>query len=76
RILGAAIEQNLDDKGIVGPEAIAPLEVVLCPMGYDRSDAVREAADKLFADLAAAGIDVILDVRGERPGVRFAVWDL
>ncbi|PNX14183.1 proline--tRNA ligase [Burkholderia sp. 129] len=76
RILGAAIEQNFDDKGIVWPEAIAPFEVVLCPMGYDRSDAVREAADKLYADLAAAGIDVILDDRGERPGVMFADWEL
>ncbi|AOJ08803.1 proline--tRNA ligase [Burkholderia mayonis] len=76
RILGAAIEQNFDDKGIIWPEAIAPFEVVLCPMGYDRSDAVREAADKLYADLAAAGVDVILDDRGERPGVMFADWEL
>ena len=76
RILGAAIEQNFDDKGIIWPESIAPFEVVLCPMGYDRSDAVREAADKLYAELAAAGIDVILDDRGERPGVMFADWEL
>ncbi|AOK28688.1 MULTISPECIES: proline--tRNA ligase [Burkholderia] len=76
RILGAAIEQNFDDKGIIWPEAIAPFEVVLCPMGYDRSDAVREAADKLYAELTAAGIDVILDDRGERPGVMFADWEL
>ncbi|MGS0895247.1 proline--tRNA ligase [Burkholderia stagnalis] len=76
RILGAAIEQNFDDKGIIWPESIAPFEVVLCPMGYDRSDAVREAADKLYAELSAAGIDVILDDRGERPGVMFADWEL
>ncbi|WDR89402.1 proline--tRNA ligase [Burkholderia ambifaria] len=76
RILGAAIEQNFDDRGIIWPESIAPFEVVLCPMGYDRSDMVREAADKLYAELAAAGIDVILDDRGERPGVMFADWEL
>ncbi|PCE29420.1 proline--tRNA ligase [Burkholderia ubonensis] len=76
RILGAAIEQNFDDKGIIWPESIAPFEVVLCPMGYDRSDAVREATDTLYAELAAAGIDVILDDRGERPGVMFADWEL
>ncbi|KVV17565.1 proline--tRNA ligase [Burkholderia ubonensis] len=76
RILGAAIEQNFDDRGIIWPESIAPFEVVLCPMGYDRSDAVREATDKLYAELATAGIDVILDDRGERPGVMFADWEL
>ncbi|KVD26294.1 proline--tRNA ligase [Burkholderia ubonensis] len=76
RILGAAIEQNFDDRGIIWPESIAPFEVVLCPMGYDRSDAVRESTDKLYAELAAAGIDVILDDRGERPGVMFADWEL
>lgn len=76
RILGAAIEQNFDDRGIIWPESIAPFEVVLCPMGYDRSDAVRAAADKLYEDLVAAGVDVILDDRGERPGVMFADWEL
>ncbi|KVG71447.1 proline--tRNA ligase [Burkholderia ubonensis] len=76
RILGAAIEQNFDDRGIIWPESIAPFEVVLCPMGYDRSDAVRESTDKLYAELVAAGIDVILDDRGERPGVMFADWEL
>ncbi len=76
RILGAAIEQNFDDRGIIWPESIAPFEVVLCPMGYDRSDAVRAAADKVYEDLLAAGIDVILDDRGERPGVMFAEWEL
>ncbi len=76
RILGAAIEQNFDGKGIIWPTSIAPFEVVLCPMGYDRSDAVREATDSLYAELIAAGIDVILDDRGERPGVMFADWEL
>jgi prolyl-tRNA synthetase len=76
RILGAAIEQNFDERGIIWPEAIAPFEVVLCPMGYDRSDAVREQADKLYGELMAAGVDVILDDRGERPGVMFADWEL
>ncbi|MDR5737487.1 proline--tRNA ligase [Caballeronia sp. LZ016] len=76
RVLGAAIEQNFDDKGIIWPESIAPFEVVICPMGYDRSDAVREQADKLYATLQEAGVDVILDDRGERPGVMFADWEL
>ncbi|WP_244815169.1 proline--tRNA ligase [Caballeronia sp. Lep1P3] len=76
RVLGAAIEQNFDDKGIIWPEAIAPFEVVICPMGYDRSDAVREQADTLYATLQDAGVDVILDDRGERPGVMFADWEL
>src|SRR6201994_1024847 len=76
RVLGAAIEQNFDERGIIWPEAIAPFEVVICPMGYDRSDAVREQSDKLYATLQEAGIDVILDDRGERPGVMFADWEL
>jgi prolyl-tRNA synthetase len=76
RILGAAIEQNFDAKGIIWPTSIAPFEVVLCPMGYDRSDTVCEATDSLYAELIAAGIDVILDDRGERPGVMFADWEL
>ena len=76
RILGAAIEQNFDDKGIVWPASIAPFEVVLCPMGYDRSATVKEETDRLYAALQAAGVDVILDDRGERPGVMFADWEL
>jgi prolyl-tRNA synthetase len=76
RILGAAIEQNYDAKGIIWPAAIAPFEVVLCPMGLDRSEAVKEAAEALYASLQAAGIDVILDDRGERPGAMFADWEL
>jgi prolyl-tRNA synthetase len=76
RILGAAIEQNFDNKGIIWPVAIAPFEVVLCPMGYDRSEAVKAETDKLYAELQAAGVDVVLDDRGERPGAMFADWEL
>ena len=76
RILGAAIEQNFDDKGIVWPTALAPFAVVLCPMGLDRSEQVRAETEKLYAALQAAGVDVILDVRGERPGAMFADWEL
>ncbi len=76
RLLGAAIEQRFDDRGIIWPVSIAPFQVVLCPMGYDRSDMVREASDKLYQDLMSAGIEVILDDRGERPGAMFADWEL
>ena len=76
RILGAAIEQNFDDRGIIWPVSIAPFEVVLCPMGYDRSETVKSETDRLYAALQAAGVDVILDDRGERPGVMFADWEL
>ena len=76
RILGAAIEQNFDDKGIIWPTSIAPFEVVLCPMGYDRSEAVKTEIDKLYAQLTEAGVDVVLDDRGERPGAMFADWEL
>ena len=76
RILGAAIEQNFDDKGIIWPVSIAPFEVVLCPMGYDRSEAVKIEADKLLDALLAAGVDAILDDRGESPGAMFADWEL
>ena len=76
RLLGAAIEQNHDAKGIIWPDAIAPFAVVICPLGYDRNDVVKNAADNLYSDLIAAGIDVVLDDRGERPGVMFADWEL
>lgn len=76
RILGAAIEQNFDDKGIIWPDTIAPFELVLCPMGLDRSEMVKEATEKLYADMQAAGIDVIVDDRGLRPGAMFADWEL
>jgi prolyl-tRNA synthetase len=76
RILGAAIEQNFDDKGIIWPDAIAPFQLVLCPMGYERSEAVKTETDKLYAALQGAGVDVILDDRGLRPGAMFADWEL
>ncbi|BBB59114.1 proline-tRNA ligase [Undibacterium sp. KW1] len=76
RILGAAIEQNFDDKGIIWPTAIAPFEVVICPMGMDRSEAVKTETESLYNALLAAGVDVILDDRGERPGAMFADWEL
>ncbi|MFC5511416.1 proline--tRNA ligase [Massilia jejuensis] len=76
RILGAAIEQNFDDKGIVWPDALAPFELVLCPMGMDRSEAVKTQAEQLYAELKAAGVDVIVDDRGLRPGAMFADWEL
>ncbi len=76
RILGAAIEQNFDQRGIIWPSAIAPFEVVLCPIGYERSAAVKDEAERLYAALQAAGIDVILDDRGERPGAMLADWEL
>ncbi|MFJ7567121.1 proline--tRNA ligase [Herminiimonas sp. NPDC097707] len=76
RIVGAAIEQNFDDKGIIWPAALAPFEVVLCPMGYDRSESVKAETDKLYEALLAADVDVILDDRSERPGAMFADWEL
>ena len=76
RLLGASIEQNHDARGIVWPAAIAPFEVVVCPIGYDRSADVRAAADRLHDALIASGIDAMLDDRGERPGAMFADWEL
>ncbi len=76
RLLGAAIEQNFDARGIVWPVALAPFTVVVCPIGYDRSPDVQAAADRLHDDLVDAGVDVMLDNRGERPGAMFADWEL
>jgi len=76
RILGAAIEQNHDERGMIWPASIAPFAAVICPIGYDRSPEVQAAADKLHDELQAAGIDVVLDDRGERPGAMFADWEL
>ena len=76
RILGAAIEQGHDERGIVWPVPLAPFVVVICPIGYDRSDAVRAQADTLHDQLGALGLDVMLDDRGERPGAMFADWEL
>jgi prolyl-tRNA synthetase len=76
RILGAAIEQNNDQRGIIWPASIAPFAAVICPIGYDRNVEVRAAADQLHDALQAAGVDVLLDDRGERPGAMFADWEL
>ena len=76
RIVGAAIEQGHDDKGIILPPTIAPFAVCIVPMGYHKSEAVKAAADQLYADLKKAGIDVVLDDRNERPGVMFADMEL
>ena len=76
RIAAAAIEQNHDERGIVFPRPIAPFEACLVPLGMHKNPAVREAAEKLYAELLAAGIDVLLEDRDERPGVLFADMDL
>ena len=76
RLLGAAIEQNHDDRGIVWPDAIAPFSVVVTPIGYGKSQQVRQVADQLYAQLQSSGIDVLLDDRDERPGVMFAEMEL
>ncbi len=76
RILGAAIEQNHDERGILWPAAIAPFEVVICPIGAAKSPMVAEAAEAIYRDCLAAGLDVVLDDRNERPGAMFADWEL
>ena len=76
RLPAAAIEQNHDERGIIWPDAIAPFTVVVCPIGMDRSEAVRTEAERIYSELLAAGVDVILDDRGERPGAMFADWEL
>jgi prolyl-tRNA synthetase len=76
RVVAAAIEQNHDANGIIWPEAITPFHIALVPIGYHKSAGVREAIDRLYTDLTAAGLDVLLDDRDERPGVMFADLDL
>ena len=76
RLPAAAIEQNHDARGIIWPDAIAPFTVVLCPISPDRFPDVKAAADTLYAELLAAGVDVMLDDRNERPGAMFADWEL
>lgn len=76
RIVGAAIEQNHDERGIIFPAAIAPFQVAVVPMGFHKSSQVKAAAEALYEELAAAGIDVLLDDRSERPGVMFAEMEL
>ena len=75
RLLGAAIEQCHDERGIIWPTSIAPFQVVICPVAYDRSELVKSTADQLHQQLLANGIEVILDDRGERPGAMFADWE-
>ena len=76
RIVAAAIEQNHDERGIALPAAMAPFEVALVPIGMHKSDPVRNATQQLYAQMQAAGIDVLLDDRDERPGVMFADMEL
>ena len=76
RIAAAAIEQNHDTKGIIWPRAIAPFEVVICPLGWHKSEEVRETAQALYDVLRKEGVDVILDDRDVRPGIMFAEWEL
>jgi len=76
RIVGAAIEQGHDDRGIVFPQAIAPFTLAIVPLGFHRSAEVRAMAEAMYNELSAAGIDVILDDRDERPGVMFADMEL
>ena len=76
RLVGAAIEQNHDAKGIVWPRALAPFEVVICGVGWGKSEEVRNACESIYTSLKAQGVDVILDDRDLRPGIMFAEWEL
>jgi prolyl-tRNA synthetase len=76
RLVAAALEQSHDGNGIIWPDAIAPFRVILCPIGMDKSPAVKEAVEKLYDELRAAGIETALDDRGQRPGSMFADADL
>jgi len=76
RVVGAAIEQHNDDQGIIWPASIAPFEVALCPIRMDKSEQVRETTERLYEELRAAGVDVLLDDRGLRPGAMFADMEL
>jgi prolyl-tRNA synthetase len=76
RIVGAAIEQGNDEKGIIFPKSMAPFELVICPIGMDKSEQVKKTAFELYENCIKNGIDVLLDDRGERPGVMFAESDL
>ncbi len=76
RIVGAAIEQNHDDNGIIWPEPLTPFDVVLVPINMNRSEAVRDAAEELYAELTGMGLEVLFDDRDARPGVKFADAEL
>ncbi len=76
RVVAAAIEQNHDDRGIIWPEPLAPFQVVIVPLNWAKSARVREAAEDLYRALTAAGVEVLLDDRDARPGVKFADAEL
>lgn len=76
RVVASAIEQNFDEKGIIWPSAIAPFEVAIVPMNAQKSPRTLEAAEALYTELQAAGYDVLLDDRNERPGVKFSDLEL
>jgi prolyl-tRNA synthetase len=76
RVVAAAIEQNHDARGIIWPDAIAPFQIVVVPLSASKSPRVRETSERLYAELQAAGFDVLLDDRDERPGVKFADSEL
>jgi prolyl-tRNA synthetase len=76
RSLAAAVEQSHDDRGIIWPESIAPYQVAILPINYNKSVGVKDLADKLYQEFTDKGLDVLLDDRGARPGVMFADADL
>jgi prolyl-tRNA synthetase len=76
RIVGAAIEQNFDERGVCLPKALSPFECIIIPIGYEKSESVRKATDMLYAECLALGIDVLLDDRNERLGVLLADSEL
>ncbi|WP_372863317.1 proline--tRNA ligase [Spongiibacter sp.] len=76
RVVASAIEQNNDDKGIIWPDSIAPFQIAIVPLNMQKSERVRDTAEQLYAELKAAGYDVLLDDRNERPGVKFADMEL
>jgi prolyl-tRNA synthetase len=76
RLVAAAIEQNFDERGIVWPEPIAPFQVALVPMNLQKSETVRTVTEPLYEALVAAGVEVLLDDRDVRPGVKFADMEL
>ena len=76
RLPAAAVEQNHDERGMIWPDAIAPFTVVICPIGMGRSEVVKAEAEKLYSELLALGVDVMLDDRDERPGAMLADWEL
>jgi prolyl-tRNA synthetase len=76
RVVAAAIEQNNDEKGILWPDSLAPFQLVICPLNYNKSDSVKQAADQLYLDCQKQGIEVLLDDRPLRPGVIFSDMEL